>query len=385
MTKECSKDSGFELCAVGDIGLIGKVSEYITAHGKGHPFRHVSETLQKADLSFGNLEMPFSSSFNSHTSNEISRNFRVPPSYGGILSEAGFDVVSLANNHIMDCGVEGLRETLSTLQRCDVGYVGAGFSDSAARRPFIFAKNGVRLGLLAYATGRDWTAGENTPGAAALSVQSVLADIESLRARVDIVVISLHFGLMYVDYPSPQEQTMARSIINAGASLILGHHPHTLKGIEQYNGGIIAYSLGDFIFDPDAGLFSSNVANENRCQSMIFRCRIAKTGISDVELLPVIMNSEFQPVLAAGSMREVILGRLDELTAPLKDQLFDGQYYRHVGKKLLWYQVRGLFYHLFHLNLHIFLRQLSRVRGRHWKMLWGYVTQHMPLFRQKEL
>lgn len=163
-------------------------------------------------------------------------NFRMPPKYVGVLQNGGVDVVNLANNHVWDYGPVGVRDTLDYLDDAGILHVGAGETEDEARQPAVIEVKGRRIGFLGY-YGRDGHMEE---------------DVSALKQKVDLVVVNFHWGVERSFYPEPWQIELAHSAVDAGADLVVGHHPHVLQGMERYKGGIIAYSLGNFIFGGNA-------------------------------------------------------------------------------------------------------------------------------------
>jgi poly-gamma-glutamate capsule biosynthesis protein CapA/YwtB (metallophosphatase superfamily) len=173
--------------------------------------------------------------------------FRMHPRYLRTLETARINIVDLANNHIGDYGAQGLDDTMRYLDSAGIHYVGAGRDLEQARRPFVVEKEGRRIGFLAYAGGK-FAARRDKPGFAPRDESCIVSDVKKLRDSVDYLVVSFHWGMELEKRPSREQEGLAHEVIDAGADLIVGHHPHTLQGIERYKGGVIAYSLGNFVF-----------------------------------------------------------------------------------------------------------------------------------------
>jgi hypothetical protein len=178
-------------------------------------------------------------------------NFRMRPDYARVYPQAGIELVNLANNHIYDYGDEGLFDTISYLDSIGVMHIGAGRTASEARKPSVASLKGHRVGFLGYYGGGEApVAGRSTAGVAPRNLDVIHRDLDRLRRvdSVDFAVVTLHWGTEKAEEPDSGQQLFARDIIDAGADLVVGHHPHVLQGIEKYHKGVIAYSLGNFIF-----------------------------------------------------------------------------------------------------------------------------------------
>lgn len=237
------------LNAVGDVMLERDVIRLMGEHGNLYPYEAVLPALAAADITIANLEGTFTERGQQQAKLYT---FRTPIRFAEGLREAGIDIVSLGNNHTLDYGIQGLTDTLTTLDASGVLYSGAGLNEIDARRPAVIEKNGLRFAFLSYnGVQEDTFAGANSPGVALASQESITQDVIAAKAGAGHVIVSLHAGPEYTDSPTDQQRSLARATIDAGATLVLGHHPHVLQGWERYNRGLIVYSLGNFIFDLD--------------------------------------------------------------------------------------------------------------------------------------
>lgn len=237
----------FRLAAVGDImlssGYWGVASE---AERQGL-FDEVKPFLAEADIAVGNLEGPLTQC------PAVAPPWRFclhgHPLYAQVLHSAGFGVLDLANNHIMDFGWEGVEETLDVLSKAGIRAFGAGVNLAAARAPLRMSVAGMNVAFLGYndvPVRLPIYATDTRPGIAPAEIASMIQDVQAARRESDLVVVCLHWGQEMVGCPSPRQRRVARQLIAAGAGMILGHHPHVLQGIEQVNGGLVAYSLGTY-------------------------------------------------------------------------------------------------------------------------------------------
>ena len=231
--------------AVGDIMLGGRAKKAIAEHGPDYPFAAVLPLLQRAPIVLGNLEGPFA-----QKARRQPRNFsyRVDISLASSLSRAGINVVTMANNHLLDCGRAGVLETLEALAATNVLAVGAGANERAAHTPVILRAGNLRVGLLGYYWNSRCAATGEKPGSAMDPPEALEADIRALRQRANRIVVTFHWGVPYEREPSPEDRAKARFAIDCGADAIVGHHSHIVQPFEIYRGCPIFYSVGNFAF-----------------------------------------------------------------------------------------------------------------------------------------
>jgi poly-gamma-glutamate capsule biosynthesis protein CapA/YwtB (metallophosphatase superfamily) len=177
--------------------------------------------------------------------------FRTHPRFLSVLRDAGVDLVNIANNHVFDYGEPGFFDTIAALDSTGIPYIGAGIDEGRAHTPFVAVLHGRRFAFLGYYRGEEAPpARGNLPGVAERSLRLIGRDIRDARTRLraDHVIVSLHWGVEKAETPERWQRRVAHAIIDAGADVIIGHHPHVLQGIERYRKGLIAYSLGNLIF-----------------------------------------------------------------------------------------------------------------------------------------
>jgi len=211
------------------------------------PFQALAPYLAGADIAFLNLESPFSDRGRPVEKGMV---FKAEPEMIDGLLMAEVDVVSTANNHARDCGDYGLEFTLGWLARHGVAAAGTGMTEEESRRGAVLERNGVRFGFLAYTY--DQSNGNHPkpdPRVAMLDPERMREDIAGMKARADVVIVSMHAGVEYQPKPNEQQIRFARAAIDAGARLVVGHHPHVVQPVEKYGEGVIFYSLGNLIFD----------------------------------------------------------------------------------------------------------------------------------------
>lgn len=305
---ESSPPPRFTLTAVGDIMLDRGVGTRIKKHRPEYPFIHVAGLLRDADITFGNLESLISESGKKTRGKEITFRASVESVTG--LSFAGIDVVSLANNHAVDFGDPALLETMDILAHNGIAYIGAGANFSSAHRPARFMINGIKVAFLAYSNEfHKVKAAADGPGVAVTDTEEVKKDILSCRNWADTVIISCHWGWEYSDHPDQETRDFAHHAVDAGADLLIGHHPHVIQGVEIYKKSLICYSLGNFVFD--------QIGNRVK-RGLILKCILGKSGPLKANLIPVIIDQrEFRPKPASGQDALLILDELKKLSSDL--------------------------------------------------------------------
>jgi poly-gamma-glutamate synthesis protein (capsule biosynthesis protein) len=245
------------LYAVGDINLGRRVALDRLRQGDTlYPFAAVADTLRAAHILFGNLESAIA--LRTRHRDTSGRVFTAPPLAARSLARAGFDIVSTANNHGWDGGRSGVQETMRALTRAGVLFVGSGLGRPMAEQPVIVRRNGWRVAFLAVT--RAWNAAPNDfyghEGANYVAwgdprwIYPALRRIKA-EGRADLIVVSVHAGTEFADEPQPSLRRFYEGLIEAGADIVLGHHPHVLQPVVWHHGKPIAQSLGNFIFRLD--------------------------------------------------------------------------------------------------------------------------------------
>jgi len=273
---------------VGDILLDRGVKRKIEMYGDGDfkfPFLKIVQFLNKADLLIGNLEGPISDKGKKVGS---IYSFRMNPKAIDGLKFAGFDVVSLANNHILDYGKVAMEDTFLRLKEAGIDYVGGGFNGREACSPKIKVIKGTKIAFLAFTNlgSPFWQATGENSGICWLNEENLEKSIKESRERADIVFVLFHFGDEYQEKSNPIQKYFSHLAIDFGADLIVGHHPHVVQEIEEYKGKYIAYSLGNFIFDQD---FSNKTM-----EGMLLKVLIKEKKIKQVSPLKIKINQYFQ-------------------------------------------------------------------------------------------
>lgn len=274
------------------------------------PFQRVLKVLQRSELLFGNLECTHSR-VGLRNGDLATVQMRGDVRHIEALVKAGFKVVNVANNHSVQHGTEAFRDTVKQLQQSNIACCGLAADEKAIRaKPVIINKNGLSVGFLGYSF-RPRQYFDYVPPYAEGYLEAMVQDVRELRREVQSVIVSAHWGEEFIQRPSPDEVRMARLLVDAGADLIIGHHPHVLRGIERYGKGYIVYSLGNFVCDM--------VWDDTLRTSLIFECSITSKGIQDVNLVPTYTNENYQPEVLEGEKARAVCQRIDQLALEIED------------------------------------------------------------------
>jgi poly-gamma-glutamate synthesis protein (capsule biosynthesis protein) len=221
--------------------------EILAAHDSAKPFRKIAPLTAAADITFVNLESPFSDSGPYYERGLI---FHAAPETIAGLKLAGVSIASTANNHSRDCGPHGVEFTISWLRSHGIEPLGSSESEEITHRGVILVRNGIRFGFLGYTFDQQNGNWRDLDARIAMADPAALCrDVTALRKRADVVIVSMHNGVEYVDKPTPAQIAFAHAAIDAGATLVIGHHPHVIQPEENYRQGLIFYSLGNAVFD----------------------------------------------------------------------------------------------------------------------------------------
>ena len=281
------------LTAVGDISLGDSpkslgfgVKSKIKSKGADFIFENIKSQL-KGDIVFGNLETVLSER-GLKLYDFYSEQLRGATEYASAISNAGFTLLSVANNHAMQHGAESFWESVNSLKSNNISAVGV-----KAKAPYHSLLNIInvkrkKIGVLSYSLEKDqYVVMDKVQYAYCYSSEDICHDIKMATNEVDWLVVSIHWGQEFIPKPAPGTVLLAHKIIESGADIILGHHPHVVQGVEKYKHGVICYSLGNFVFD---------MAWNPTCQkSMIARFQLRENAINS-QFIPVIINKEYQPV-----------------------------------------------------------------------------------------
>ncbi|MBT5338643.1 CapA family protein [Candidatus Falkowbacteria bacterium] len=291
-------EQGFSLLAVGDVMLSRMVGQKMVKYDDYHyPFLKVQSLLSSADITFGNLESPIIAGSPVLTGSFV---FRADPETAESLDWAGFDVMTLANNHSLNKDEAGLQSTFDHLKKYSIDYFGAAENLTELDNQLVIKEvNKYKVGFLGYAYGPDYYEADNGPGIALMQESRLVKDVQNAKEKVDFLVVSMHDGVEYEHESNVHQQKFAHLAIDQGADLVIGHHPHVVQELEIYKDKYIFYSLGNFVFD--------QMWSEETRQGLAVKLRINMDGVQEVEYFPVVIEDFAQPRLADEKEQENIM------------------------------------------------------------------------------
>jgi poly-gamma-glutamate synthesis protein (capsule biosynthesis protein) len=275
-----------------DINTRNKFSTFYDQYGPDYFFQHVKQVFLDDDLTIINLEGPLTTSTKRYNKPESGPKYwhKGKPEYAQILPSSGIEIANLANNHCpIDYLQTGLDDTRAALENYGISYFG---------RDYLYTTtvNDIKIGFMGQSGGRA-------------TDSTVKNQIENLKmAGCDIIVANFHLGEERSYKPNARQKHLAKLAIDTGANIVIGHHPHVLQGIERYNGGIIAYSLGNFLF----------YGNNKDKDTMIFQVKITKTDVAfdtEYQIIPATVESDtkYLPKLLEGTEAERVLKKITDM------------------------------------------------------------------------
>lgn len=322
------------LLFTGDIMPWERMAELLQLYGVGYPYANVLPLLRSADVTIGNLEGPVAVKARRR---DYDYSYKVPPQTLAGLRDAGFDLMNLANNHSLDCGQEGLGETIANLQAARIRHFGAGENILAAAEPALIELNGTRIALVAAICPEtyydDWEdaqapgdyerllaimrerlgATEQRPGLVIATPQSLRWLVQRAVQQADLVVANIHCGIRYHRQPSARQRQLAQCAVDAGADLVVGHHAHIWQPVELYRDVPIVYGLGNFAF-----------GSGNSCadEGMLLRVVLDRGAFTRLDFFPLYTrnrdsNVNYQAKALAGGAAANVIARLGALSHEL--------------------------------------------------------------------
>jgi poly-gamma-glutamate capsule biosynthesis protein CapA/YwtB (metallophosphatase superfamily) len=273
----------------GDVMLGRGVNQYMSRRGFDYPWGNLLPLLKSTDINIINLETTLTTS-----PKQVYKvfNFKATPDKIKALTDAQVTIANLANNHILDFSEAGMMETISILEEAGIQHVGAGINDAAARQPALVIRKNIRLGIIGITDNEPgWKAGPERSGISYINIlaakdrEQVLMDIQELRKKVDVLVVSIHWGPNMEEEPSSPFVDFAHHLIDQGADIIHGHSAHIFQSIEIYKRKLILYDTGDFV---DDYVVDPVLRNDH---SFFYITEISKNGVERLQLIPVLIRN----------------------------------------------------------------------------------------------
>ena len=305
---EMSDGPGIRLVAGGDImfgehpNMVGRgTASAILENPEFDPLAGIQEFILAADISLANLESVLSDP--KPKSSPSDRECRGPERGITLLQRSGLTALNVANNHIQQHGEMAFKQTIEALGASGLGVVGRAAGGYGSVLAWDTEIKGLQLRILGYSL-RPRQHFDGTPLYAEGPEDRIIEDVTSGRESGRSVIVSIHWGDEFMPVPSRAQVTLGRRIIDAGASLVLGHHPHVLQGWESYHGGVIVYSLGNLVFDMPW--------LESLRRTALFTCNLTPEGVNKVKWVPLRIGDDFSPHIPDPQTASEILKFLEE-------------------------------------------------------------------------
>jgi poly-gamma-glutamate synthesis protein (capsule biosynthesis protein) len=345
--------------ALGDIGFSGRVG-----HGVQHAdlFAAVRPFLRSADICFANLETPLLPGAGSDML------FAARSDAAPLLGDAGFNLLHLANNHIYDYGVPGMLHTLECLESAEIRSLGVGRNQAAAAAPLIWQVGELEIGWIGAGESMRPPA-ETRPLFNEIEEARLIAQVRTLEAEVDIVVVSLHAGAIYSDYPKPELRQLTHRMAEAGADVVLVHNAHVIQGVEIVNDKcIICHNLGNGLFDWQEGHVRSETMVFEQRSGAIFAFEFDATGLASATAMPIWVDDELCIQWATGAIGAQVSERLRRLSDDLKGN-YESRYHQQRAQRTTRLLGQALWHHLRNGNWQHVNTMIRRFRPHHLRMM----------------
>ena len=351
------RESPVRIRAVGDIMLARGVACQMATRGQDYPWSGVRDELEQCNLLIGNLECVLTE--RGLPNPESDSCFRASP--GTLAAFPRFSVLNLANNHVRDYGDEGIADTVQALAAQGIAHVGVGRARDDALAPVVLAHgSGARVAVFGATTMRNVIGDRGMWHVA--SVDELLQAFPAWVAGhqdVDVFVAIAHMGDENTPHPSPEARRHAQGLVDAGFHIVLGHHPHVLQGLERYGDGLIAYSLGDFVFDGKGA----------RKETMILSIDVDGSGVCGWAALPLVIDDTFRPVHPTNARADQISRHLNELSGLIQSGESGRLFYAATRESFLSSQTRNSMQLLRKMGIRGLWHKLSRLRMHHLRIL----------------
>ena len=297
------------VCVTGDWAPIRKFQPLIETSPQA-VYGDLLPAIQSADLSIVNLEAPLSD--RGAPVDKSGSVFKGEEKHVSGLAAVPFDVVTLANNHVFDYGLDAFQDTLAVLEQHNIHHIGAGLSEEAAARPLVVDVKGITIGIVNFSEGEDLTTAQgNAPGVKGWDLATVTQTIRTLKQQVNFVLAIGHGGVEYIPFPPPYVADAFQQAADAGADVVVGHHPHVPQGLSIHKGAPIFYSLGNFIFFQETDL-------KFRKLGYMVTIGFTKDALVSVKLAPYRITDSGLQVLQGRELDD-FFAKFKEISLPLND------------------------------------------------------------------
>jgi len=320
-----------DLTLVGDVMPGRKIAEAIARLGQSAAAARLRGLLP-GRIAVGNLECALCDTPpEAELKADGAPNLHAPPEAAQFLRRAGFAAMGLANNHVLDCGEKGLVQTIESLQRVGIQTFGAGRDLAEAIRPLVLSCGSRCVAFLAFGNGPP--ARRKSCGVAPFSSDALEKSLAQAPRAADAVVVMVHVGLEFLEYPESALREFADEALNGGADIVVGSHPHCIRGADRSDRGVILYSLGDFLADTSDGRLLVRHLSRTAMTQLGFEptgagtCRqalacdvfVSPPGGVECRLRPVVAGEDLLPRAATQQEHEQIIGRVSRLSEPIRD------------------------------------------------------------------
>jgi poly-gamma-glutamate synthesis protein (capsule biosynthesis protein) len=302
------------LLLVGDVMLGRLVNQVLKDVGPEYPWGDTLPLFSSADLRLCNLECVLSDRGRPWSATPKVFRFRSDASNVDVLTSAGIELVSLANNHVLDYDYVALLDMLAIFEETGIRHAGAGRDRAEARRPAVIQCAGLRVGMIAFTDNEPaWEATDERPGTFYVPIDlhdhragQLFGLISDASSAVDLVVVSAHWGPNWGYRPPPEHIAFGRALVDAGADIVFGHSPHVLRGVELYRGKPIVYNAGDFIDDYTVDEIERND------ESFVFVLDTDRHAVREISLYPTLIRN-MQARRAGHDRAPIIAGKMQAL------------------------------------------------------------------------
>lgn len=289
------------LFAAGDVMMARTVERKMVAKDDfSYCLNGMRKVIESADIAFANLESPLIAGENTPDGSVL---FRAHPKSAESLAVAGFDIMTVANNHFGDQGQQGMVSTFDLLAAQGIDFFGGGLNEEKKHNPIIRQVGDLKIAFLGYAYGPSYYGMTATKaGTALMDIDQLEKDMAVAKAAADVIIVTFHDGAEYTEKSGAHQQAFARAAVDFGADIVIGHHPHVVQERELYKGKYIFYSLGNFVFD-------QGFSEETR-RGLALMLTLTDEGVTTIDYYPVQIDDYCRPEPAEGMVRQAIMDRL---------------------------------------------------------------------------